>query len=81
MNISAEVNGNALDIQFCHMKVNTPIISVRRLVKDGYEIFICDGGGFIRHMETGKLLYFLEHQGVYYMKLKVKESGFGRLGM
>ena len=81
VNISAEVNGNALDIQFCHMKVNTPIISVRRLVKDGYEILICDGGGFIRHMETGKLLYFLEHQGVYYMKLKVQESGFGRLGM
>ena len=76
--VAAEVNDHSLDVKFCHMDVNTPILSVCRLVKDGYEIFICKGGGFIRHADTGKLLYFKEHQGVYYMKMKIKEAGFGR---
>ena len=78
--VGAEVNGHELNIKFCHMDVNTPIISVRKLVKDGYEIFICKGGGFIRHSTTGKLLYFMEHQGVYYMKLKIQGAGFHRPG-
>ena len=77
VNVEAEANGHNLSIKFSHMNVNTPIISVRKLVKDGYEIYICDGGGFIRHTETGKLMYFMEHQGVYYMKLKIKAAGFG----
>ena len=81
VDVEAEVNGHSLGIKFCHMDVNTPIISVRKLVKDGYDIFICEGGGFIRHMATGKRLYFLEHQGVYYIKLKIKSAGFGRPGM
>lgn len=79
--VNAEVNGHALDLKFCHMNVTTPIISVRKLVKDGFEIYICDGGGFIRHAETCELLDFMEHQGVYYMKLKIKQAGFGRPGM
>ena len=79
--IDAEVDGHQLGIKFHDMDVNSPIISVRRLVKDGYSIYIGDGGGFIQQVQSGKRMHFFEHQGVYFMKLKVKDAaGFGRQG-
>ena len=54
------------------MNVNSPILSVRRLVKDGHEVYIGKGGEVVRHLESGQRLTFFEHQGIYYMKMKVR---------
>ena len=79
--LEAEVDGHTLGIKFHDMDVNTPILSVRRMVKDGYIVYVGEDGGFIQHVQTGKKMHFFEHQGVYYMKLKIKDAaGFGRQG-
>ena len=80
--VEAQTSGHDINVKFNHMKVNTPILSVRKLVKDGNEIYICDGGGYILNLKTNKRMYFFEHQGVYFIKLKVKDAaGFGRQGV
>ena len=80
VDVDAEADGNKIGIKFNHMQVNAPILSVRRLVKDGYEKYIGNGGGFVEHLQTGKRLKLFEHKGVYYMKMKVNESDFQRQG-
>ena len=76
VDFDAEVDGHQVGVRFNHMNVNSPILSVRRLVKDGHEVYIGKGGGFVRHLETGRRLTFFEYQGVYYMKMKVTMSRF-----
>ena len=80
VDVDANVDGHKVGIRFNHMNVNSPILSVRRLVKDGHEVYIGKGGGFVRHIESGRRLTFFEHQGVYYMKMKVSEPVFARQG-
>ena len=80
VNVEAEVDGHKVQVKFNHMNVNSPILSVRRLVKDGHEVYIGKGGGFVKHIESGRRLTFFEHQGVYYMKMKVSEPVFARQG-
>ena len=77
--VDAKVSGHDISVKLNHMKVNTPILSVRKLVKDGHEVYICDGGGYIRNLATNKNMYFFEHQGGSFLKLKVGDAaGFGR---
>ena len=43
-----------VDIMWDHMKVSTPIISVRKLVKDGNDVYINKQDGYIMNLATGK---------------------------
>ena len=68
------------------MPIRTPILSVRKLVRDDHEIYIKRGGGSIRNTTNGKQIKFFEHASVYYLKLKItppvnskdNNIGFGR---
>ena len=82
---ATEIDGVNVDIKWDHMKVNTPILSIRRLVKEGNEVHLNGSGGFIRHLKSGKTMRIHNFQGVYYLRLKVKpdvnpEVGFHRPG-
>ena len=46
-------------------------MSVRKMVKRNNEVKFKKNGGFIRNRDTGRLLKFHEHEGVYFLKLKV----------
>ena len=70
--VHAEVDGQSIAVRFVNMKVKCPILSVRKLCKEGNEVRMNRRGGFIRHVKTGKVINFFEHQGVYYMKLKIQ---------
>ena len=50
------IDGVDVDIKWDHMKVNTPILSVRKLVEEGNEVHLDGSGGFIRHLKSGKTM-------------------------
>ena len=68
---SGKVGDTGVNIQWNHMKVKCPILSVVRLAKDGNEVFIHKHGGEVVDTATGKQLRLFEHMGVYYMKIKL----------
>ena len=84
--VNGEVDNENVSIEFDRMRVRTPILSVRKLVRDDHEIYIKRGGGNIRNTTSGKQIKFFEHAGVYYLKLKItppvdsngNNNGFGR---
>ena len=71
-----------VSIEFDHMRVRTPLLSVKKLVRDDHEI----GGGNIKNTTNGKHINFFEHASVQYVKLKTtppvdsknNDSGVGR---
>jgi hypothetical protein len=60
-------------VTFDHMKVKIPILSVRKLIKDNNEVYINRKGGVITNLDSGKQIKFFNHQGVYYLKLKIHD--------
>ena len=84
--VEAEADGHTIGINFVNMKVKCPILSVRKICRDGHEVRIHRRGGVIRNNGNGKEIKFFEHRGVYYVKLKIKkpvpvpEAGFTRQG-
>ena len=66
-----------------------PILSVRKMVRNNHRVQFQDKGGYIENIHTGRRIFFHEHAGVYYLKMKVddmdlvtdvNESGFARQG-
>ena len=55
---------------------------------NGYDAFITEGGAFMRHRTTGKLVKLYDRSGVYFAKFKTAlpphdknaDQLFGRLG-
>ena len=86
------VDNHEFPIAFKDMETELPILSVRKMVKRNNEVKFKKDGGFIRNRDTGRLLKFHEHEGVYFLKLKVldpssinmfsdgNEQVFGRQG-
>ena len=50
------VDGEKANVRWIHMKVKTPILSVRQLVRDGHEVYINAEGGWIKNLENNKLI-------------------------
>ena len=75
------------DVTIQNIKVTTPILSVRKLVRKGHHVQFRQGGGSIIAAGTGQKMNFVERGGVYYIKLKIRppvtknsQSGFTRRG-
>ena len=60
-----------VEITWDHMKVSTPILSVRKFVKDGNDVYINKNGGYIVHLASGKRMRIYNFQGVYYLRMKI----------
>ena len=65
------IDGAEVEVTWDHMKVSTPILSVRKLVKDGNDVYINNQGGYIVNLATGKRMKVFNFQGVYYLRMKV----------
>lgn len=65
------IDGHRVEVEFDSMKVKTPILSVRKLVRDNHSVKFHKNGGFIHNLTTGKKINFFEFQGVYYLKMKI----------
>ena len=68
---TGSIDGVDVEIVWDHRKVSTPILSVRKLVRDGNEVHIDKRGGHIRNLATGKSMKVHNFQGVYYLRMKV----------
>ena len=84
--INGEADNQKDPIEFDHMRVRTPILSVRNMACDDHKIYLKRGGGSVNSTTSGKQIKFSEHAGVYYTKLETtppvdsnkSDSGFGR---
>ena len=66
------IDGHDVEIQWNHMKVKCPILSVLRLTKEGNQVILREDGGDIVNIRTGKKIPFFQQNGVYYLRLQVK---------
>jgi hypothetical protein len=55
------------------METDLPILSVRKMVKQDNTVRFKNGGGTIRNRKTGRIVHFYEHEGVYFIKLKLTD--------
>ena len=55
----------------CITAMNVPVCSVRKFVKDGYNVSFFPGGGTIENRETKQKMKFVELGGVYFLKIKL----------
>ena len=69
--VNTVISGIDVPIAFSNMKVDVPILSVRRMVKLGNDVVFTESGGTITNRVTGQILKFVEADGTYWIKLKV----------
>jgi len=74
--VGATAQGLDFSVAFKDMETELPILSVRKMVKNENDVKFEEGGGFIRNRRSGRVLRFFEHEGVYFIKLKVKDPAF-----
>lgn len=70
--VETVICGLDMPITFSNIKVDVPILSVRRMVKLGNDVVFTESGGTITNRSTGAILTFVEAEGTYWIKLKVK---------
>ena len=86
--IEATVDGLDFPIPFQNMKVDVPILSVRKYVRNGLGFHFEENGGYMQCKANNKKFAFIEADGAYWIKLKIKlpdnsappNTGFGRPG-
>ena len=71
--IGATCQGSDFSVAFKDMETELPMLSVRKMIKSENDVHFEDGGGSIRNRRTGRILNFFEHEGVYFIKLKLKD--------
>ena len=66
------IDGQEASINFRHMKVKIPIASGRNRVrgKNGNDVFITEGGGFMKNRRTGRIVQLYDRSGVLFFKFK-----------
>ena len=85
--VSGSVQDSPYKIAFKDMEVEIPILSVRKMVRRNNQVKFNNRGGTITNKTSGRQIRFHEHEGVYFLKLKVdgpdadtSQLGFTRPG-
>ena len=71
--LHVEAGGQSFGIDFFNIKQHMPILNARRVVKNKNLVLFEDEGGHIESKSTGMRMPFFEHEGVYFLKLKIKK--------
>jgi hypothetical protein len=71
--IRANVQGEDFTVAFKDMETDLPILSVRKMVKQDNTVNFRNGGGTITNNKTHRVVRFFEHEGVYFIKLKIDD--------
>ena len=66
------IDDHEMPIVFSNLKVDVPILSVRRMVKLGNDVIFTEIGGSITNKMSGQKLTFIEADGTYWIKLKIQ---------
>ena len=70
--VHAIADGQDVSIPFNDMKVQMPILAVKKMMKKGTKMLLEEDGGVLYNSRTQQRLNFIEHSGLWFMKLKVK---------
>ena len=60
--VDCEVDDVNVRVEFDNMKVKTPILSVRKLIRDNHDVYFSRKGNYIHCLKTGKKISFFEFQ-------------------
>ena len=71
MRVNAEIRGERHRVNFDDINMDTPVISVRKIVRHGNRVRMMKHGGYIKNKSTGKRLPFVVRQGVHFIKLRI----------
>ena len=71
---SVELDGQVIDIPFKDLPLTMPILSMRRHIHRGHSCRIKHGGGYFRNLISRKKTRFIEKDGVYFIKMKIRGS-------
>ena len=69
--VNTMIDDHEMPIVFSNLKVDVPILSVRRMVKLGNDVILTETGGSITNKLTGQKLTFIEADGTYWIKLEI----------
>ena len=69
------MDGHPVSLGFVNMDVDIPVASVRQFISTGPDVRFMEGGGSVQHRESGSKISFMELGGVYFLKMRLKDSG------
>ena len=69
---SVELDGQLVDIPFKDLPLTMPILSMRRHIHRGHSCRISHGGGYFRNLISRRKTRFVEKDGVYFVKMRIK---------
>ena len=72
------VDGEKVNVKWNHMKVKTPIPSVRQLVRDRHEVCTNSNGVQIKRLKNGNDMNFFDFESVNCLKMKIAQPGHTR---
>ena len=67
--MNADNGGERHRVNFDGIGIDTPVISVKKIVRHGSHVRMLKNGSYIKNKSTGKRLPFVVRQGVYFIKL------------
>ena len=70
-NTNVLLDGQPCTVPSSDLKLDMPILSVRRHIHRGYRCRIREGGGYFRNTKTRAKARFVEREGVYFIRMKV----------
>ena len=70
--VQATAGGMEFSPAFKDMETELPILSVRKIVRQNNDVQFGRRGGTIKNQKSGRTIKFHEYQGVYFLKLKVR---------
>ena len=62
MMVNAEIGGEKHRVNFDDINIDTPVVSVRKIVRHGSHVGMMKDGGYIKNRCTGKRLPFIVRQ-------------------
>ena len=77
--VEASVDGHAFPVPFQHMKVDVPIISVKKYLNSGYDFHFTEEGGYMRCRLNNQRFNFVATDNAYWVKLNVASPGKAKL--
>ena len=69
--IDATVDDHPFPVAFQNMKVDVPIISIKKYVKTGFDFHFTEEGGYMECRLNGKQFHFIECDGAYWIQIKI----------
>ena len=69
--VDATVEGHNFPVPFQNLKVDVPIISVKKYLRNGYDFHFTEEGGYMRCRLNNRVFQFIEAEDAYWIKLQI----------